>query len=102
MSEENVAIVRAVYEAWNGPSGREDVAAFVADAFDEYAHELSEARDLGDRVLCFTTFVARTNADSVAIRQSEEQLWALRDGQIVRLQWFHDRAEALRAAGLSE
>jgi ketosteroid isomerase-like protein len=71
-------------------------------AFHHYEHELGEPRDLGDRVLFFTTFVASTSADSVAFRQKEPHLWSLRDGKVIRLQWFHDRAEALEAAGLSE
>jgi len=133
MSQENVEIVRRLYEVWNGPNGREEALAFLSDDFEfvnpDYAvepgtrhghagwsqamnslgaafhhieHEVGEARDLGDRVLCFTTFVARTSADSVAIRQDEPQLWTLRDGKVTRLQWFHDRDEALEAAGLSE
>ena len=59
-----------------------------------------EMRDLGDRVLCFTTFTARTSEDGVDFAQDEPQLWTLRDGKIVRLEWFHDRNEALEAAGL--
>ncbi len=133
MSQENVELVRAAYEAWNGPNGREAALAFLSDDFEfvnpDYAvepstrhgqagwsqamdsldaafqhseHEVGEARDLGDRVLCFTTFVARTSADSVAFRQAEPHLWTVRDGKVIRLQWFHDRAEALEAAGLSE
>ena len=72
------------------------------DAFHHHEHEVGEARDLGDRVLCFTAFLARTSVDSPVFRQNEPQLWTLRDGKVVRLQWFHDRAEALEAAGLSE
>jgi len=133
MSEGNVELVRALYQVWNGPNGREEVIGFLSDdfefvnpghavepgtrrghagwsramsnldaAFHQYWHEVGEARDLGDRVLCFTTFVARTAADSVAFRQVEPHLWTLRDGKVIRLQWFHDRAEALEAAGLSE
>jgi ketosteroid isomerase-like protein len=133
MTAENVALVRAVYSAWNHRDGDDQMLAFLADdfefvnpnyavepgvrrghagwwavikslddAFDDYHHELVETHDLGDRVLCFTTFVARTNADSVALRQSEEHIWTLRDGKITRLEWFHNRAEALAAAGLSE
>ena len=132
MSAENVELVRALYEAWNGVNGRDKVPAFLSDdfefvnpphavepgtrrgndgwseamnsldaAFHEYRHELGEVRDLGDRVLCFTTFVARTSADSIDMRQDEPQLWTVRDAEVTRLQWFHDRAEALEAAGLS-
>ena len=131
MSAENVEVVRALYETWNGPNGRHEALAFLSDDFEfvnpSYAvepgtrhghagwsqamnsleaafhhseHEVEEARDLGDRVLCFTTFVAKTSADSVPFRQAESQLWTLRDGKVIRLQWFHDRGEALAAAGL--
>jgi ketosteroid isomerase-like protein len=133
MSRENVEVVRALYEVWDGPNGQKKALAFLSDdfefvnpdyavergtrhghagwsqamnnlaaAFHHHGHELGEMTDLGDRVLCFTTFVARTSADSVAFRQTEPHLWTLRDGKVIRLQWFHDRAEALEAAGLSE
>ena len=132
MSERNVEFVRALYETWNGPGGRDEVIQFLSDdfefvnpgnavepgtrhghagwgeamnnldaAFHEFRHELMETRDLGDRVLCRTTFVASKTADSVAFTQDELQLWTLRDGEAIRLQWFHDRAEALEAAGLT-
>jgi ketosteroid isomerase-like protein len=61
-----------------------------------------EFRDLGDRVLCFTTFIAKTSQDEMAFTHDEPQLWTLRDGKIVRLEWFHHRREALEAVGLSE
>ncbi len=133
MSRENVELVRALYEVWNGSSGREEVLAFLSDdfewvnppyavepgtrhghpgwlqamdsldaAFHHSEHEVGETRDLGDQVLCFTTFVARTSADTVAFRQDETHLWTVRNGKAIRLQWFHDRAEALEAMGLSE
>ena len=133
MSQENLEVVRALYEAWNGPDGRRAALAFIADDFEwvnpSYAvepgtrrghegwsaamdnleaafhHDSSEPmelRDLGDRVLCFTTFTARTSPDGVTFTQDEPHLWTLRDSKIVRLEWFHDRKEALEAAGLSD
>ena len=86
----------------HGHEGWSEAIDSLDAAFHDYAHELGEATDLGDRVLFLTTFVAKTSADSVAFRQSEPHLWSLRDGKVTRLQWFHDRAEALEAAGLSE
>ena len=64
-------------------------------------HEPMEFRDLGDRVLCFTTFIAKTSPDGVAFTQDEPHLWTLRDLKVVRLEWFHDRRDALQAVGLS-
>ncbi len=133
MSQENVEVVRELYEVWNGSNGREEVLAFLSEDFEwvnpDYAvepgtrhghggwsqamdsldaafprreHEVGEVRDLGEHILAFTTFVARTSTDTVAFRQDEAQLWTLREGQVVRFQWFHDRAEALEAVGLTE
>ena len=133
MSPENVEVVRALYEAWNGPDGRRAALAFIADDFEwvnpSYAVEPGtrrghegwsaamdsledafhfdrsepvEIRDLGGRVLCFTTFTAKTSPDGVAFTQDETHLWTLQDGKVVRLEWFHDRREALEALGLSE
>jgi len=73
----------------------------LAAAFHHHSHEVHDVRDLGDRVLAFTTFVAQTSPDGPAFRQDEPHVWSLRDGKVTRLQWFHDRAEALEAAGLS-
>jgi ketosteroid isomerase-like protein len=52
--------------------------------------------------LCFTTFIAKTSPDGVAFTQDQPHLWTLRDGKVVRLQWFHDRREAVAAVGLGE
>ncbi len=126
-------VVRALYEAWNGPNGRDAALAFIGGDFEwvnpgyavepgtRHGHEgwsaamdsldaafhsgccdPMEFRDLDDRVLCFTTFIAKTSPDGVAFTQDESHLWTLRGGKIVRLEWFHDRREALEAVGLSE
>ena len=29
-------------------------------------------------------------------------VWTIRDGKVIRVEWFRQRAEALEAAGLSE
>jgi len=71
-------------------------------AFHDHDNEVHEVRDLGDRVLAFTTFVVQTTPDGPAFRQDESHLWSFRDGKVIRLQWFHDRAEALAAAELQE
>jgi ketosteroid isomerase-like protein len=68
MSEENVEIVRALYEAWNGPDGARGALAFIADDFE-----------------CFTTLPAKTSPDGVTFSQDEAHLWTLRDGKAVRL-----------------
>jgi len=133
MSQENVEIVRRVYEIWNGPGPPEALLPLIAQdfeyvnpsnavepgvrrghegflatqasldaAFDEYEHEPGEMVDLGDRVLVWTTFRAHATTGELRYDQAEAQIWTLRDGLITRHEWFHDRAEALEAAGLRE
>jgi ketosteroid isomerase-like protein len=86
----------------HGHAGWSEAMDSLDAAFQHYQLEVAEARDLGDCVLCLTTFVAKTSADSTAFRQREPHLWSLHDGKVTRLQWFLDTAEALKAAGLSE
>lgn len=74
--------------------------ATLAAAFDEFRHEVGEMVDAGDVVVCFATFVARGRGGAIAYEKLEPQVWTLRDGLVIRFQWFHDRAEALAAAGL--
>ena len=132
MSQENVETVRALYGAWNGPYGWETAVAFISDDFEwvnppyavepgtKYGHAGGGGRRqpggrfsyrhprtaggarAGDRVLCFTTFTARTDPDGVPFTQDQPHLWGLRNGKVVRFEWFHDRREALAAVGPSE
>ncbi|MBA2763131.1 MAG: nuclear transport factor 2 family protein [Thermoleophilaceae bacterium] len=86
----------------HGHDGFVAALASLDAAFDEYQHDLEELIDLGDRVLAWGTFRARATTGGLRYEQTEAQIWTLRDGLITRLAWFHDRAEALEAAGLSE
>jgi ketosteroid isomerase-like protein len=132
MSQENVEIVRRFYAAWNSNDRDTATAAFLDaefewvnppyavepgvrrgrdrfttvmeslhDSFVFFEHLPGEFRDLGDTILCFATFRARTWGD-LELEKEEPQVWTLREGQILRLQWFHDRVEALEAVGLRE
>jgi ketosteroid isomerase-like protein len=46
------------------------------------------------------SFHARGRDSEAQIDVEEQHLWTLRDGKILRIQWFHDAEEARRAAGL--
>ena len=54
-------------------------------------------RSSASRVLWHTIFHARGHSGA-AIHVPEQHLWTVRDGKILRLQWFHDADEARRAA----
>ena len=87
-------------------AGKETAVAFLADWFSrfdpDYRMELEESRDLGDRVLVVTTHRSKGRISGVPISQQTTQLMTLREGKIVRQDFFSDPAEALEAAGLSE
>jgi ketosteroid isomerase-like protein len=132
MSQENVEIVRDAYEAWNSRDkyrllnyvsedfefvnpdyaiesgtrrGRRGLAQALESfgaVFPEYAHEPHDLIDAGDNVLALVTFRARGHQGGVELHTDEQHLWTLGGGEVVRLEWFHDREAALEAAKLSE
>jgi ketosteroid isomerase-like protein len=125
---DNVRLVRRMYEAWESQKPEATVALMDPDfefvnpdhavdpgtrrghdgfravlqnldaSFSEQRHVLEGLVDLGDRVLAHTTFQARGRDSGAQIAVAEQHLWTLRDGKALRLEWFHDRAKAERAA----
>ena len=83
-----------------GHDGIRQVERSLNGAFAEYTHELHELIDAGDKVLAHTTFRACGRDSGVWVEVPEQHVWTLRDGKVVRLEWFHDAAAARRAAGL--
>jgi ketosteroid isomerase-like protein len=65
-------------------------------------HVPGEMIDAGDSVVVIATFQARGRGSSVDLEKFEPHIWTIRDGKIVRFQWFNDRDEAMKAAGLAE
>ena len=70
--------------------------------WDSYRFELEEMLDHGDHVVVCGTQVARGRGSGVEVRLPTYHVVTLRNGKITRHRSFHDRAEALEAAGLSE
>jgi len=84
-----------------GHEGMKQVMKNLHDSFEHQSHRLGEVEYLGDgRVLWHTIFCARGRDSGASIEVDEQHLWTLRDGKILRLQWFHDVEEAREAAGL--
>lgn len=130
MSRENIETIRAFYERWDhddvpgfsklladdadfvspagaidpggrrGPSGFAAVRRAVGDRFGSFSHEISDVRGVEEKVLASVVFKAEGAGSGIAVEQREFHVWSLRDGQIVRLAWFHDLNQALEAAGL--
>jgi ketosteroid isomerase-like protein len=131
MSEENVKIVRRMYEAYvlgdaaqslehfhpdvvadfsvrvdTGTSrGRDELAKTVASwigSWDDYKEELDEIRDLGDSVLVVSTQRGRGKGSGVELSTQYASVYEVEGGLITRVTMYMTPAKALEAAGLSE
>lgn len=83
-----------------GPGGFAAVRRAVGDRFGSFSHEIRCLRDAQERVLASVVFRAKGDEGGAPVMQPEFHVWTLRDGEIVRLAWFHGLDEALEAAGL--
>lgn len=128
MSEENVEIVRRVYEAlarrdWDAVfreahsdfvietqmqgsyPGRDEAQAFIEDqigAFETWTADPEEYFAEGDRVLVFVRSRAQPRGTTAKIDIKIGHVWTIRGGAILSLATFPRRDDALQAAGLSE
>ena len=66
--------------------------------FDEIRWESRDLLDLGDAVVVDARIVARGRGGAVPIEVDETDVFWFRDGRLVRLQAFAERADALAAA----
>jgi ketosteroid isomerase-like protein len=88
-----------------GYSGREGVERSAVDTrenWEELQNIADEFRDLGDRVLVLGRLRGRGKASGAPVDQPYITVLDFRGDRICRGQVYFDRAEGLRAAGLSE
>jgi ketosteroid isomerase-like protein len=130
MSRENIEIVRRAfaYEIYGVGDRAEAEAIFDADvvmnptndgpfqgwdamrndferwasAFEELEVSAEEFIDAGDRVLVTAHHRGRGRASKVEVDGRFYEVYTLRNGKVVRVDEYVERAEALAAAGLSE
>jgi ketosteroid isomerase-like protein len=72
------------------------------ESFTDLRTELTEFRDLGDRVLAFGRIRARGRESGLQLDQETGWVVTFRRGRVVKAEGFLSRAEAVQAAGLSE
>jgi ketosteroid isomerase-like protein len=132
MSEENVEIVRAAFDAWNrgdhdellrmwgkdaefyplraqlegrayrGPDGLREFIAELAEEWEDVHFDVGEIREAGEKMVGFGRFHARGKASGVDIDVPLGMVGVVRNGSIVYARFLSDPADALEAAGLSE
>jgi ketosteroid isomerase-like protein len=81
--------IRKNYERWR-------------EAWEKPATVVEEVIDTGDQVVVIARFHGRGRASGVTVEQRLFEVYTLRNGKILRVDEFSERAEALDAAGLSE
>src|SRR5919201_2821678 len=118
MSQENVEVVRAIYEAWaDGRSARELIEpdmeyvnpsyalesgihcyrrklAKIREVYPDFRVEPERFVDAGDEVVVIGT-ARGTSASGVQAHWQQGYVWTVRDGKAVRFRWFNDPREAL-------
>jgi ketosteroid isomerase-like protein len=132
MSEENLEIVRRMYEEakarpealfefldeeieWDTSAldmagtaegrGPETVRTFFrtwTGAFEEWEYEADELMETGDMVIARIRQRGRGKTSGVTVENTFWQVWTLRDGKAIRSTHYREKAEALEAAGVPE
>jgi ketosteroid isomerase-like protein len=132
MSQENVEIVRQVYEAFNRGDwdavyrdfaedakmttpargldagifrGREEHQAYWEDFFRPYEAVTTEPVEFfesDDQLVVFIKTRARPKDSSAEVEFGTGHLWTIRDGTVLSLRIFPEPEKALEAAGLRE
>ncbi len=127
---QNVEVVRSVYAAWSRgdfpgpaevmdeaieyvnppgavePGVRRGIVAFgvaltkVFEGWSAWQMEPEQFEAVGEQVAVVVRFRATGRGSGIVVEGRESALWTLRDGRVVRYEWFHEPADALEAAGL--
>jgi ketosteroid isomerase-like protein len=82
--------------------GRDGVARWLEDwgsAWAEWSFEPQEFIDAGEQVVVVARVVAKGRSSGAQVDRQDGLLYTLRDGELVRLDYFNSRDQALEAAG---
>ena len=132
MSQENVEVVRSVYERWSQGDfrggldvldplvlfvlppefpdagtylGLERLAGYkrgLLEPWTRFTIEAEEIADAGDSVVAAVLQRGVGDGSGAATEFRYFQAWSFRGRKVIRLENFRERAEALEAVGLSE
>ncbi|MEO8092634.1 MAG: nuclear transport factor 2 family protein [bacterium] len=127
MSEENVALIRRIYEAWDREeSARDFIAAdveyvnppyavepgtrqgrqsfsVVRGTYEDFEIRVERFIDAGDgMVVVLARFTGTGRGSGVPVGGEQGYVWTVRDGMAAHFRWFQSHREALEAARLRE
>jgi ketosteroid isomerase-like protein len=69
-------------------------------AWSEFTMEPEEFPDVDEHVLMFVRMKATGVSSGLALERQDAMVFAVRDGKVVRLDYYNNRTEALEAVGL--
>lgn len=123
MSQENVELVRRIYEAWGREESARDFIAedieyvnpsyavesgtrrgrasfrVVRETYGDFRVQVERYVDAGEEVVVLAQYKGSGGGSGVPVSGEHGYVWTVRDGQAVRFQWFQSHREALDAAG---
>jgi len=132
MSQENVQVIREGYDAFNGGNiegvvatldpdiewwpaadepitepyrghdGYRSLVAEIRDYVPDLQAEIEEVFAVADRVVTCVRFWGRGRDSGVPVEIRETNVARFRDGKIVEVREYREKAEALEAVGLAE
>jgi uncharacterized protein len=130
VSQENVEIVRSIYEGWlRGEIGLDKLdpevsmvesetlpgaaSAYGIEAVERYIRsfarhweqirfEPQEYIDAGNQVVVVAQLVGQGKKSGIEVTRTWAYVWTLRGRKVLRMQGHADRDEALQAVGLAE
>ncbi|CAN5233479.1 hypothetical protein BH24ACT23_BH24ACT23_08920 [soil metagenome] len=127
MSEENVKLVRRIFDAWDRDESARDFLAedieyvnpsyavesgtrrgrssfaIVRDTYGDFKLQVDRFLDAGgDDVVVLAHYTGSGPSSGVPVAGEHGHVWTIKDGLAVRFRWFQSHREALEAAGLSE
>jgi uncharacterized protein len=130
MSDENLAVVRTFYEVWargelpvelmdpemeyvnpegalepGTRSGRSEVARAmerVLEGWSRWEMEPKEMTARGNDVAVVVHYRALGRTSGIEVEGRESALWTVREGKIIRYEWFHGPDDAQKALQTDE
>jgi ketosteroid isomerase-like protein len=90
-------------ETYRGHEGLRRWSREFYSAFDDVEAELEELIDAGDKVIVVLNYRGRGRVSGIEVGFTRMAgVMTIRDGQVVRAEWYRDGAQALEAAGVEQ
>jgi ketosteroid isomerase-like protein len=127
VSEQNIDLVRRIYDAWEREESTRDFIAadveyvnpsyavesgtlhgrksfaLVRETYEDFKIRIERFIDAGaDEVVVLARYTASGRGSGVPLEGEHGYVWTVQDGLAVRFRWFQSHREALEAAGLED